>query len=380
MSVTFEYGISPIKDMKVEMVKAGKKNVASKIIIADKHEVVPTKRFWKSLHQRFRFSSNIFKYFPHEEVFERISKVSPNDKCRWCIEKVDGQKPKALALTNPNSPVIQCHNLMEVLGEYRADKKDYSNGVVRSTHIPKVPWNFQIGGDAFVNRFIVDTPIDGHGKPAIYVSLMRLVCTNGLIGFSPCFRTEINVGKKNDSIEFSLSRALESFNNEEAYAAMQTRIENAQQSWASVYETMQLHKCLIKTYSNGGLRGVKQLTIGGEEGNTMDDVPVLREFTKKSSDLNRQYGLANIDALTPKKQRNLPSSWTVYDMLNFISETATHHATPDGQRSLQAFIGNTIANEYDLEGTVADYKDWTDFFISNENTAQAMADMQSLSH
>jgi hypothetical protein len=379
MSVSFEYGINKISEMKVETVKTNKKNVVSKIIIADKHEVYPTKRFWKSLHQRFRFSANIFKYFSHEEIFKRISERAPNDKCRWCIEKVTGQKDKALALTNPNSPVIQCHNLMEILGQYNADKKDYAEGVVRSTHVPKVPWNFEIGGDNFVNRFIVDTPIDGHGKPAIYVSLLRVVCSNGMVGFSPAFRTELNVGKKNDSIEFSLCRALESFNNEEAYAALQERIEHAQTSWASVHECMGLHKAIVKVYGSGNLKGVKQLTIGGEEGNTWNDVPVLKSFAKMTGDLNRQYGLANIDALSLKKQRTLPASCTVYDMLNFVSETATHHATAAGNRTLQAFLGGLIANEYDLEGTKEQYADWKDFFISNDATAQTLADMSQKS-
>lgn len=382
MAVTFEYGINKVKNIRVECSKAvtKKKNVVSKIIINDQHEVVATKRFWKSLHQRFRFSPNIYKYFSHEEVFERITERASNADCRWCIERVDGQKPKVLALTNPNQPIIQCGNLMEVLGQYRADGKDYSEGVVRSTHTPKVPWHFQIGGDSFVNRFIVDTPIDGHGKPCIYVSLLREVCTNGMVGFAPSFRTELNVGKKNDSIEFSLMRALESFNNEEAYAALQQRVEDAQNSWASVYEAMNVHKSIIKVYSSGNLKGVKQLNIGGESGNTWDDVPVMQQFSKMTGDLNRQYGLANIDALSTKKQKTLPAGCKVYDILNFVSETATHHATPAGNRILQGSLGNLLANEYDLEGTCEQYQDWKDFFITNEATAQTVADMQSLSH
>lgn len=383
MAVTFEYGQNKIRDFKVNVVK-GKgskgKNVVASILINDSIEAIPTKRFWKSLHQRFRYSPNIHKYFEYEEVFQRIVDRASNSDVRWCLEKVDGHKPKLLAITNPNTPMIEVGPLMGVLDEYSAEQKDYSNGVVRSTHTPKVPWHFQVGGDSFINKFIVDTPIDGHGKPAIYVSLLRLVCTNGMVGYSPSFRTELNVGKKNDSIEFSLSRALESFNNEEAYAALQSRVEAAQNSWASVFEVMQLHRTIIKVYGSGNLKGVKQLNIGGETGNTWDDVPVMKQFATMTGDLNKQYGLANIDALSPKKQKTLPAKCTIYDVLNFSSEVGTHHATPEGNRQCQAFCGKIMTSEYDLEGTRETFLDFKDFFIGNEKTAQTMADMQSLSH
>ena len=42
---------------------------------------------------------------------------------------------------------------------------------------------------------------------------------------------------------------------------------------------------------------------------------------------------------------------------------------------MQAYIGDLISGEYDLEGTVDQFSDWRDFFIGNEATAETMADM-----
>src|SRR5205807_5752872 len=100
---------------------------------------------------------------------------------------------------------------------------------------------------------------------------------------------------------------------------------------------------------------------------------VLRSFNKLTGDLAQSYGLANLDALSVKRQRTLPAGCKVYDLLNFASELATHHASDDGQRSLQAFIGGVVGNEYDLEGTAEHFSDWRDFFVGHEATTGTLA-------
>jgi hypothetical protein len=88
-------------------------------------------------------------------------------------------------------------------------------------------------------------------------------------------------------------------------------------------------------------------------------------------------GLANLDALSVKRQRTLPAQAKVYDLLNFASEVATHHATAAGNRTLQAFLGDLISNEYDLEGTGEHLGDWRDFFIANKATTTTLAELHS---
>lgn len=382
MTIKFEYGTSKVKDIKVKITKGltkKNKNVVSQVLINDE-PLIPTKRFWKSLNMRFKINDTVFKYFTHEEVFNRIADVSAHSVLRYCLERVDGSPVKLLAVTSPSSPYIECDDLMEIISQYNSENMQYSGGLVRSTHVPKIPWHTQIGGDAFVNRFIADIPIDGFGKPAMYVSLIRQVCTNGAIGFSPAFRTELNVGKKDDSIEYVLRRALESFNNEDGYTDMYQRFVDATNSWASVNEAMSLSKVLIKVYNNSDLKGVKKITIGEDTGNTWDDVPIMKKFSELTGNLNHTYGLSNIDALSGKKQRTLPAGCKVYDLLNFCSEVATHHSTPNGNRVLQAWLGTQISNEYDLENTVKEYADWKDFFIHNDKAIQTQSELSTLSH
>ena len=79
--------------------------------------------------------------------------------------------------------------------------------------------------------------------------------------------------------------------------------------------------------------------------------------------------------LSAKRQRTLPTACKVYDLLNFASEVATHHADEAGSRTLQAYLGELVSGEYDLEGTVDQFNDWQDFFVGSEETASTMADM-----
>jgi len=71
----------------------------------------------------------------------------------------------------------------------------------------------------------------------------------------------------------------------------------------------------------------------------------------------------------------LPAPCKVYDVLNFASEMATHHADPGGARAIQAFLGDLIASEYDLEGTADHFADWRDFFIGHEATAETVTEL-----
>ena len=102
--------------------------------------------------------------------------------------------------------------------------------------------DFQVAGDSFQNKFVIDTPIDGFGRPSVYLSLLRLICSNGAVGYSPAFRSELSVGKGDDGVAFALTRVLDGFNNEDGYAALRQRFESATKSWASVNEVNRLYK------------------------------------------------------------------------------------------------------------------------------------------
>jgi hypothetical protein len=265
-------------------------------------------------------------------------------------------------------------DLLDLLGRYGAQDVRYSKGVVSSRHAPRVGGPFQLAGDGFENRFLLDTPIDGFGRPAAYLSLLRLVCSNGAVGYGPAFRSELGVGRGDDGVAFALTRVLDGFNNEDGFAALRQRFESAARSWASVNEVTRLYKTLARLHNGGEVRAGAPVSAAGGDGTCeARDPGLFSAFHKLTGDLTQIYGLANLDALSVKRQRTLPAACKVYDLLNFASEVGTHHATTAGNRKVQAYIGDLISGEYDLEGTAEQFSDWRDFFIGSEATSTTLA-------
>jgi hypothetical protein len=371
MSIRFDYGVARIKDLDVRTGPDRNGKIGVREVLLDGEPVRPTNRFWTSLHLRFGFTSNIFRYFSHQEVFNRISERAPNDCIRWCVER--GRENRLLAVTNPTTALMPHDDLVDLLQRYGVSETQYADGVVRSRHAPRLSGTFQVAGDAFENKFILDTPIDGFGRPSVYLSLLRLVCSNGAVGYSPAFRSELSVGKGDDGVAFALTRVLDGFNNEDGFAALRQRFESATRSWASVYEVNRLYKLLARLHNRGEIKGRAAMPALGEDGAAdCSRSSLFSAFHEMTGDLTRIYGLANMDALSVKRQRTLPTACRVYDMLNFASEVATHHATEMGNRLVQAFIGDLISGEYDLEGTVDQFSDWRDFFIGSESTTDTL--------
>lgn len=373
----FEYGYSHMKDIEVKATrdKIGEAHVQQ--VLLDGRPVEPSKRFWSSLHHRFGFTQNIFRYFSHEEVFQRISTVAANDRVRWCLEVDNDGSTTLLAVSNPAAALIRHDDLTALLTRYETEDIVYSKGIVTSQHAPRNGSTFAIAGDDFQNRYVLDTPIDGFGRPSLYLSMLRLICSNGAIAYSPTFRSEVNMGKSGANAEYALVRVLDGFNNEEGYAALRQRFEAATRSWASVNEVNSLYRALVRLLHNRDLRERGSVKIGHDGAQEpVQRSALLRSFYQLTGDLPEMYGLANLDALSVKRQRTLPSACKVYDVLNFMSETATHHATADGNRVLQAHLGELIASEYDLEGTVDQFGNWRDFFIGHDATTSTLASLQ----
>ena len=375
MPTTFEYGTCRLSDLQVPRAEESSDKPTSakftKTLTLRDRPVTPSKRFWNSLQVRFGFTHNIFRYFSHEEVFQRISQKAPNDEVRYCLElKDDGGTPKLLGVSNPQAAVIRHYDLENLLARYRTKEQSYHDGVVRSFHAPRHSSPFAIGGDGFEAQYVIETPIDACGRPAVYLALLRQICSNGAIARTPAFRSEINLGRGSVDPTFGLERALEGFNNEEGFAALRQRFESATKSWASVHEVSRLARTLATMQQNKEVSHRIGMTVKGGDGAT-EDVPVMHAFRRMSGDLTSIYGLASMDALGAKRQRTLPSACRVYDLLNFASELATHHAKPDGGQKLQAYIGDLVSGEFDLEGTAEQFADWKDFFVDGSAKSAA---------
>lgn len=377
---TFTYDFAAINDLVVETSvnpKTGKNRV--KHILVKDEPLVPTNRFWTSIYARFGISGSFFKYFDHHEVFERISQVRSSDQLRVCVERrTDNGKPvnRLLSVSNPKKPIVPFDGLMEMLDTAGYEDIQYCDGIIESTHKPRVgSADFQILGDKHSNQFMMATPIDGYGLPNVYLSLLREICSNGMIGMAKAFQSSIALGKGSDNVAFALTRVLDQFSNDEGYAALRQRVESAGSSWASVHEAMNLYKILINLHNSSSVEigdvsesPCIQKALHGNTPTLIDEEeesrsPLIKAFHNMTGDMSRLYGLANLDALSAKRQRTLPVQCKVYDMMNFATEAATHHMSTDGARKLHGWVGTLLSNEYDMEGTCDKFNDFSDFHI-----------------
>lgn len=346
MKSAFQYGFARVRELRAHTVVAGQKNLPQVTgIELDGQIHRPTSRFWGSFCRRFQFTENVFRYFSHAEVFERISERAKDESFRYCIERNDRGDSKLLAAISPDRPVITYDELRGLTERYEGQDIEYQDGVVTSRHVPRSgDYPIQIGADEFRQRFVLETPIDGYGLPRIHLAMLRMICTNGMVGHAPAFRSEISAGK---DVAHGITRALDSFDNFEGFAALRQRFDSAQRSWASIREAQELYRLL--------------LTLEGDRGLTRSCIP---DFYRVTGRLHELYGLANLETLSVKRQRVLPAKCRVYDLLNFASEMGTHHATAKSNRLLQAYIGTLISDEYDLEGTGEKVAEFNDFFVS----------------
>ncbi|NNJ26431.1 DUF932 domain-containing protein [Alienimonas chondri] len=375
-----DYGVTSVGDLRVELEECEDGRSRSPKVAAvyvNDEPLRPSARFWTSFFMRFGIGKSVFNYFDHAEVFERLAARSASDRLRFAVERSDGPGSDGvgtlLAVSNPTKAVVKQDDLRELLDRYDGDRVTYHNGVVESHHSPRVGHRFHVSGDAFANRFVVRTPVDGFGQPNIYLSLLREVCANGMIGEAPAFRSQLALGKGEDQVTYSLSRALDGFNNDEGYAALRQRFESAAESWASVHEAAGLYSLLAKL-TGGGDGGGNAPRNFGTDGASADGLferkdlgtHLLKRFHETTGDVTRLYGLANADALSAKRQKTLPVKCKVYDLLNFATEVATHHAGPAHARRLHAWAGELVSGEYDLEGTADQYGDFQDFFVGDD--------------
>jgi len=356
----FEHKYIPVNALRVKT-KVNERNGRVEVdrVMVNDEPMEASDRFWTSLFARFGFNGSFFKYFTHAETFERISERE-RGMVRLCVERND-DTPRLLAVSNPAKPVVGYDDLMGILTGYRGESINYVNGIVESTHAPRVGGAFSVLGDMHENRFVMQTPIDGYGQPNLYLSMLRQVCENGMIGLARAFRSSLALGKGDDNVGPSIIRALDGFNNEDGYAALRQRLEAAGTSWLSVFEAQQLYKQLVRLHHGGNLsRAPKSGTVKWD---SKAASPIISEFHRLTGDIAETYGLANLDALSPKRQRTLPVKCTVYDAINFTTEVATHYAQPEGARRLNGFVGTMISGEYDMEGTKDRFGEFADFLV-----------------
>ena len=304
-------------------------------------------RFWKSVFARYRFGASTFRYFQPEEVFQRICAVSRDDSLRVMVEHRKNGPPVALAVSKPSDRLVTIDDVRDLARSHAAQQSHYAGGIVRCTFTPRSGEKaLAIGGDEFANRFTLDVPVDGFGSARIHVALLRLVCANGAIGYHKAFCSEVPASK---SPRHTLQRAIECFDHADGFAAIRERFLASQSSWASVREAHTLYRQAVK---------VKVVDPARK-------TAALEDFDRLTGRIQEFYGLTNLDTLPVRRQRLLPVKCRVYDLVNFASEMATHVAEPADSRPLQSWIGSTLAEEFDLEGTADQAREFADLLLGS---------------
>ncbi len=347
MNLNFRYGTARVDDLTLvpgPVTRPGLPSVSR--VELDGQSLNPSRRFLRSLFQRFHINEQVFRYYSYDEVLQRVREKAPCERFQYCVEEKKNSPDRLLAATPPDRPIARFGATRSLLQRYEGRRLTYSDGVITSTHTPvSGDGQFDIGTDKFKNRFVLQTPIDGCGRPKIHLALLRMVCSNGAVGYTPAFRTIINTG--NQPLR-GIERALETYDNDTGFAAMSQRFESAQNSWASLRETQSLYRLLVDITNRGGF--------------TSDSV--LKNFYTTSGRPHELYGIASLDSLSQKRQRVLPAKCRVYDLLNFASELATHKSEPESGLRLQAHIGHLLSDEFDMEGSAEKVTEFGDFLAN----------------
>ena len=405
---TVSYGNIPVSEINIlETDNDGKPTVVGLgDPQGDGFTATPTPRFWHSLVSRFSthgLNMKLFKLFNYEEVFGRLSTVlrgAGEDRVRYAYEDLGAGNPRLLAVSKPTKAFCEYEPLKAELANHQLVSQTYKDGVIISEHVPQHMSDVEVGPDSFSPRYVMESPIDGYGNPSIWLSLMRLVCSNGMIGYARAFKSEITIGgrgQQQDNPMFTLSRALDSFSNEEGYAALAERFEVAQNSWASIAETQRAFQVVKRlatnrkyTDPNGHSGNIDllaetrqaNLNKGGVIVNRIDDVNrdgtdaelsspinirILNAWAQMTGDLCHVYGITDLDALGQRKRTMLPARCRVYDVLNFLTELATHYTSAADGRALQAEVGTLISSEYHMENSANERAEFEDFFVDDED-------------
>jgi len=323
-----------------------------------------SQRFIVSLCSLYGISKSIFNLYDPDEVLERIYDRRSDDR----TIRLTVHDNKALAVTKPERPIITGEDLETIFSQTGIEDWEYSDdGIITSHHNLRIGDNkLTINGDNYINQFVVNTPIDGYGLPSSYVSMYRLVCSNLMIVKSRLFKSSIKLGNKIENNIPQMVQFIESFNNEKAYQAIQQRLETAMRSPASLDEIHRLSEILdneklLSIHTNPSyIEDTKDILVDS------DQLKVLRKLMGSEAD---KYGLISLNSLDKKKRQRVPSETTVYNLINFVSELATHHAAEKQQSTiLYGYIGDMISREYDLENILDEGQEPIDLFLSvNQN-------------
>jgi len=333
--------------------------------------VLPSGRFWNSVCSLYGIGPSVFKYFTPEETFLRISEKAKEDKVKLAIEMngqpdecKDGQPVNmCLAVSNPNKTIIHDDEAQRAFQRLRTKDLKYGEGKFFSRVGLKRDIQFTIGQDLHDGYITCECPIDGYGRPQLFVSLLRTVCVNGMVGYAKAFKTEMILG---DEPERTMIRNIEAYSNEDGFCCLRDRLLAAQKSMASVFETALIGKAIWKLKEEDFTESFRNAVGDGGTDKHFLRNRLLETLSRKTGDLRAIYGVAQIDSISEKRMRQLPTKATVYDLICLATELGSHQLKPLPARQVLVAAGQSVGQEYDLEGSSNVFPEF-DSFIDPES-------------
>ena len=332
----------------------------TQIQIPDGREFWVTDRFWNSFSSLMNMGRSVFDLFSHAEVFDRIH--TRNDTMVRVTMEVNPDtnstaQGRLLSMTNPKKPILQIDQVASIIDKYEGQNIAYDKGVITSQFDCPFDTPYNISGEEYSTRFATQMPIDGYGLPCSYLVMLRLICQNGVVGHTKAFKTAFQLGKGDDSLYSVLDRAMETFTAEEGFHDFSKRLESAAKSWASLHETNSAYKAISKSMTEEGYNLKARLEI-------------LNALDALCGNPLKTYGLGNTEEISARRAATIPVNATVYQLITFMSEISTHKLNkPHTADRINAWVGNRISNEYDMEGTVDELPELDAFFLTEPQTA-----------
>ncbi len=365
--MNIERSVKPLNEYKVEFTKDPKtfktrKDADSHTLLVhpDGRKFKVASKFFDSFSNTFRLGRSVFEWYTPNEVFGRIAEVKKTP-VRVTVENFATPKKTdngevhgtALTVTLPSKPILRPEDINDLITKNGGHDVMYSNGVVAATFDTPFPITYTIGKEdsAFESKFYIEFPVDAYVLPASYLMLLRKVCTNGAVAKTKAFRTEFSLGKDDTDLNAVLDRAISSFNNEEGYHSFNQRIQAASRSWASLRETLELHKSIIRggQLENWELKKRREIA---ENLNRVTGNPMLL------------YGIISGNEPSLRQSSVMPVKATMYELINFATEVATHHMKQLHAKScIYGWVGDTIVDDFDLDNSVETNPDFTAFMI-----------------
>ena len=206
---------------------------------------------------------------------------------------------------------------------------------------PNSRGSWRIRGDQFQKQLHISVPIDGLYRPVISLHLLRIICLNGIVASAPAYRAEINCGRTD--AHQAIDRAIGAFSNDQGFASLEARIEEAQITPASFAEVARASKLLSKVAA---------------------PIPCRERLALEAGDLASMFGIASISELSSKQLSQLASNMTVYELINLLTEISTHLAETSEAVKIDGFMGSLLVDDYDLAGVTMNKRAFVDRYFT----------------